>query len=574
MEAVYTYGGIIAALLIALITTKVRPAGLFAIALLACWTMGYIDTETLTGNIANQGLLTLLLLVSVSIALERTAILRQLSARIITPNFPKTLFNLTLVGSVASAFLNNTAVVSTLTSVVKKTGIHPSRKLLIPLSYAAILGGTITLVGTSTNLIINSFYEKETSLGLSMFHFAAIGIPAALAGVLTLFATNKLLPHKRAERKTANQYLTEVTVLKESNLIGKSVEDNGLRHLDGLFLVEIVRDGKLIAPVGPHHRIEAEDRLIFTGDMSQVMQLNEFHGLDMFASSNGLLRSNVTEVIVAHTSELINKTLKAVGFRARFDAAVVAVHRNGTQLSGKLGEIALQAGDRLVLATGNDFKSRTNLDKNFYFVSDHSVQRPYSKWQELAIYGGFLSVIVLAAVEVMPLIQGLLFLLAALMLSSSISPADVKQRFPFDLLVIIVSALGLANAFEGAGLSAVMAEWFLAHSEISPYMALVGVYLLTLVTTETITNNAAAALMFPLGYGIAMSLGVDPMPFVMAVAFGASASFISPYGYQTNLIVFNAGQYTFKDFVIAGVPMSIVYSSVVLYLLPLVFPFN
>ena len=136
--------------------------------------MGYIDTETLTGNIANQGLLTLLLLVSVSIALERTAILRQLSARIITPNFPKTLFNLTLVGSVASAFLNNTAVVSTLTSVVKKTGIHPSRKLLIPLSYAAILGGTITLVGTSTNLIINSFYEKETSLGLSMFHFALL----------------------------------------------------------------------------------------------------------------------------------------------------------------------------------------------------------------------------------------------------------------------------------------------------------------------------------------------------------------------------------------------------------------
>ncbi len=573
IDSAFIYGGILLTLLVLLVVSRVRPAGLFAIALLACWCAGFIDTNTLTANIANQGLLTLLLLMSVSIALERTAFLRQLSSRIISNNYHFTLFKLTVVSSFASAFLNNTAVVSTLVGVVKKSGVHPSRRLLLPLSYAAILGGTVTLIGTSTNLIINSFLQEKTSITLSMFSFAPIGIAVTLGGLVVIMLTSHWLPKTHHKMPKANQYLTEVTVSGTSSLIGKSIQDNGLRDLDGLFLVEIVRAEKLIAPVGPHHRIAAGDKLIFTGDMTKVMLLEQFDGLALFAHSNGLLRSNVTEVILAHTSDLAGKTLKSTGFRAKFDAAVVAIHRNGSHLSGKLGEITLAAGDRLMLATGNDFGSRHNLDKNFYFVSDHQVQRPFSQWQELAILGGFSSIVTLAVTNVMPLVQGLLFFMLLLMMTGCLSASDVKRRFPFDLLVIIVSALGLANAFEGAGLTQHLSDWLMANDNISPFMALVGVYLLTLLITETITNNAAAALMFPLAYGVATSLGVAPMTFVMAVAFGASASFLSPYGYQTNLIVFNAGQYRFKDFIIAGIPLSIVYSAVVLYLLPIIFPF-
>ncbi len=565
---------VILALVSALVATSVRPAGLFASALLLCWALGFIDTNTLTHNVANQGLLSLLLLMSVSLALEKTALLRSFSSRFISKNYLFTLIRLIMVSAASSAFLSNTAVVSTLSGVIKKSQLHAPSRLLLPLSYAAILGGTITLIGTSTNLIINSFLEEQTGHSLSMFSFASVGLAATGIGILVIVVVSHFLPVICTEQASPHSYLTEATVAKDSPLIGKTVQENGLRDLDGLFLVEIVRDDALVAPVGPHHRLAENDRLIFTGDMSKVMQLNEFPGLVLFAHSNGLLRSNLREVIITHTSDLVGKTLKNNGFRARFDAAVVAIHRNGSQLSGKLGMIELQIGDRLVLATGSDFDSRNNLDKNFYFVTEHTVQTPFKRWQEVSILAGFASVIVLAASNMVPLVVGLLFFLAVLMLTEVLTPAEVKRRFPFDLLVIIVSALGLANAFEGAGLTVALSDWMLQHQQISPYAALITMYLLTLMITEAITNNAAAALMFPLGYGVAMSLGVDPMPFVMAVAFGASASFISPYSYQTNLIVFNAGQYQFRDFIKAGLPLSIAYSAVVLYTLPIFFPFS
>lgn len=572
MDAVL-YGVIIITLLISLVKTNQKPATLFSLALLACYALDFLDTKTLLHNFSNAGLLTLVLLMMTSLALEKTSWLRVIANKLISNNLYVSVFKISITAAISSAFLNNTAVVATLTAPIRRNNKHPASKLLIPLSYAAILGGTITLIGTSTNLIVNSFVEELGLPSLSMFSFLPIGLAATLIGIVVLLITNHFLPSYESQDNEHKQYIIEAKVLDDSSLIGKTVEQNGLRNLDSLFLVEIVRNGRLIAPVNPKNILRAGDKLIFSGDLNKLLVLKSFPGLELFADSNGLLTSNLQEVIITHNANLVGKSLKASGFRAKFDAAVVAIHRNGEKLSGKLGEVILQTGDRLLLATGRDFNSRKNLDKNFYFVSEHKVEHAYSKTQEKVLLTSFFSVIAASALNLIPLTQGLMFLLAGLLLTKLLSSEELKRRFPFELCVIIISALGLANSFTGSGLAEQLSLLLSNNSQMNVHIALITVFISTLILTEMITNNAAAALIFPLAYGISQSLGVNYMPFVMAVAFGASASFISPYSYQTNLIVFNAGNYKMIDFIKAGLPISLVYSLVVITLLPIVFPF-
>ncbi|WP_105257855.1 SLC13 family permease [Pseudoalteromonas sp. T1lg88] len=572
MDAVF-YVLIIAALFAALVLTHVRPATLFFSALLGCYALGYVDTPTLLGNFTNTGLVSLVLLMLVSIALERTSLLQILAKRIVDPSLKLSIIKVSTLTAAASAFLNNTAVVASLVGPLTRNKHHAPSKLLIPLSYAAILGGTTTLVGTSTNLIVNSFTQQYDGLSLAMFSFLPIGLAVTLVGVLLLIFCHKLLPDYPRVEGEHKEYLLEAKVNADSPLIGKSIEKNGLRDLDDLFLVEIVREKRLISPVRPQNKVRAGDKLIFTGNVQSVTALQRIPGITLFADSNGLLSSNLQEVIVTHTSTLVGQTLKDVGFRAKFDAAVVAIHRNRGRLSGKLGEVAIRPGDRLMLAVGRDFQNRNNLDKNFYFVSEHSVAKAYNRVSEFALLGGFAAVIALAASALVPLVQGLLVFVALLLATKVLDGQELKRRFPFELVIIIASALGLANAFSGSGAELALQQLLGEHQGLTPFMALVLVYVLTVLLTELITNNAAAALMFPLAYGLASSLEVSLMPFAMTVAYGASAAFISPYSYQTNMIVMNAGQYRFADFARLGVIMSLAYAAVVLSLIGYVFEF-
>ncbi|MEM0516351.1 SLC13 family permease [Pseudoalteromonas sp. YIC-827] len=572
IDAVF-YVLIIAALFAALVMTHVRPATLFFSALLGCYALGYVDTPTLLGNFTNTGLVSLVLLMLVSIALERTSLLQILAKRIVSPSLKLSIIKVSTLTAAASAFLNNTAVVASLVGPLTRNKHHAPSKLLIPLSYAAILGGTTTLVGTSTNLIVNSFTQQYDGLSLAMFSFLPIGLAVTLVGILLLILCHKLLPDYPRVEGEHKKYLLEAKVNPDSPLVGKSIEKNGLRDLNDLFLVEIVREKRLISPVRPENKVRAGDKLIFTGHVQSVTALQRIPGLTLFADSNGLLSSNLQEVIVTHISTLVGKTLKDVGFRAKFDAAVVAIHRNGERLSGKLGEVTIRPGDRLMLAVGHDFHNRNNLDKNFYFVSEHSVAKAYNRTSEFALLGGFAVVIALAATALVPLVQGLLVFVALLLATKVLDGQELKRRFPFELVIIIASALGLANAFSGSGAELALQQLLGEHQGLTPFMALVLVYVLTVLLTELITNNAAAALMFPLAYGLASSLEVSLMPFAMTVAYGASAAFISPYSYQTNMIVMNAGQYRFADFARLGVIMSLAYATVVLSLINYVFEF-
>jgi di/tricarboxylate transporter len=564
----YIVISIFVATVVALVTSNKRPYLIFSCAFLALIASQQLTLSDVLNHLTNQGLITLVLLLLVSSVIDKTSLLKRLGRGLITANFKLSYWRLFILTFTSSALLNNTAIVASLIGPVKQNQYFAPSRLLIPLSYSAILGGTVTLIGTSTNLIVDSFLIERGHLGFNFWDFTLYGLVAGLCCGLLMFLLSPLLPNIQDQKNQYNSYFIEADVEVDSELVGKSVEHNHLRNLPELFLLEVSRQGQLITPVSPDLVIQAHDKLIFSGNAQKVDNLTHIKGLSLFAESNGLLRENLTEVIITNRAPIIGRTLKKLGFRALFDAAVVAIRRDGETLSGKLGEITLQAGDFLLLATGPDFLQRHNLVKNFFILSEKRIPMKLSARENILALGGFILTIVLAASSLLNLATGLLFLIAALALTGITSSSEIKRNMPLNLIVIIVGALSLATALEKSGVIAqIMTHVTPWASTISPFWALVSVYLMTLLMTELVTNNAAAALMFPFVYGLVQALGLPLMPFALAVAFAASASFISPYGYQTNLLVFSASNYKFKHFIIFGLPISLCYSSIVLLLL-------
>lgn len=566
----------IAGLLGLLISGVVRPAIAFVGLAGSYLLLGLVDTPTLLAQYTNPALATLLLLLLVSLALERTPLLDWLSQRLLNGRESTATARLMGASAVLSAFLNNTAVVAAfLGAISRQKRIAPSR-LLIPLSYASILGGMTTLVGTSTNLVVNSFTLSRTGNELGMFQFALVGVPVALLTFGVLLWRARALPHHQPEGTAEKlSYFLAADLQADSPMVGKSIEANALRSLDGLYLLELEREGRLISPAAPEEVLQAGDTLVFTGEVGKVQALQRFPGLTMFGHRAGdLLATNLVEVVISHESELAGQTLQEVDFRSMFNAGVVGIRRGGKRLEGQLGQIPLRVGDCLVLAVGNDFRQHRNIDRNFHLLSGSFTRPPLGKRQSWLTLGGFGAAIGLAALELVPLFHGLLLLMAGLVATRILSTAELRRRFPFELWLIIGSALAIAQGLENSGAAALLAQGIQeVFAGYGIYAAFIGCYLLTLLLTETVTNNAAAALAFPVAWSTAQAFGADPLPFIMAVAYGASACFLIPYGYQTHLMVYSPGRYRISDFLKTGLPVSLVYSAGVLVLTPLVFPF-
>lgn len=486
-----------------------------------------------------------------------------------------------------SAFLNNTPVVAMMIPAVqdwcKRLGISPSR-LLIPLSYAAILGGTCSLIGTSTNLVVAGLVSEETNLApLGMFSVTWIGLPTAIVcGVFLLWMGPRLLPN-RSNAQTAladmKEYTLGLLVPDGSTLVGRTIDAAGLRSLPGCYLIEIERDGEIIAPVGPEQVLHAGDHLMFAGVVDSIRDLVQTRGLALATDQVHKLdapryRRRLFEAVVAPTSTLTGTTIREAGFRNRFHGAVIAVARNGERLRGRIGDMRLHGGDLLLVEADPAFDDRTRGPRDFLLVRSLEDSTPRQHKRAPLAVAILVGMVMLATLEIYPMLVAAMLGAAAMVTTRCCTMTEARRSIDWSILIVIAAALGLGRAMDQSGAAAWIAGGILGACGSSPWALLIAVYATTALLTATISNNAAVALMFSIAHATAVSLDIDFMPLVMAVMMGGSASFATPIGYQTNLMVYGPGAYTFADFLRIGVPMNLVAGACTVCLVPLVYPFT
>ena len=566
----------LAVLIVELLRGVRPPATVFAGVALAYMLMGFVSVQEGLAQLANPGLATVVLLLLLSVVLDKSRLLEQMAESLARGSYPWALTKLYAATAVYSAFLNNTAVVASLIGPLRTLRSHAPSRLLLPMCFAASLGGILTLVGTSTNLLVNSLMIGQQMAPLHIFDLFPVGILIVLACGATMVLLYPWLMKARPPTELAQtDYFLEARVRADSSLAGRTVERGGLRRLAHLFLAEIVRDGHVMAPVPPDEVLQADDLLVFTGDLTRLDLLLQFDGLETHGQHFQLPLDNLVEVVVAANSPLSRRSIKEADFRSQFDAAVIAVRRGSERLRGPIANVPLEVGDTLVLVVGKDFEKRNNLQRNFVIISQRQVQKFTDPRKGLIATAGFVAAIVLAALGMVEFLKALLLLLAVFLVLGFAKVDDLRRNMPYPIIVIIASSLLISQVMVQTGAAALLANGLLGGVEqFGPQGALALILVMTWVLTELMTNNAAAALAFPVALGVAQQTGLDPQPFVMAVLYGASCSFLTPYGYQTNLMVMSPGRYTLRDYVRAGWPLALVFQGVALMALPIFFPFS
>lgn len=574
--------------LVLLLTTRLSVDVVFIGGLTILIVGQVVPAQEVLVGFSNQGMLTVAALYVVAAGMKETGAIHFVVNKIIgqAKSIRRAQVRIMAPVMIVSAFLNNTPVVASfipaLEDWARKNQIAAS-KILIPLSYAAILGGTCTLIGTSTNLIVNGLLIDEASTDtIGLFEPGLIGVPAAIVGFLylTIFA-KKLLPDRGSgfdTFKDPREYTIEMIVEEESPLPGKTVEEAGLRHLPGLYLVEIYRQDHIIAAVDPEQKLQANDRLIFAGVVDSIVDLQQVNGLkpatDQIFKLNSSRRERLMiEAVVSPTHPVNGMTIKRGRFRNKYDAVVLAVSRNGERIKEKVGDIRLKTGDTLLLEAHPNFLEQYRNSSDYYLISGVSGSNP-PNYEKSGIAWSVLGVMIsTVALGWLSMFQAS-FLAAALMVGMGcVRAATAKDYIDWSVLLVIAASLGIGSALQYTEGATVLAESFLSYTEGSPYLALAGVYLATWMLTEMVTNNAAAVLIFPIAISLAASFGVSYMPFVMTIIMAASASFSTPIGYQTNLMVYGPGGYKFTDFTKIGLPLNLIIAAITIFLVPKIWPF-
>jgi len=539
---------------------------------------GVIDAGTAIRGFGNEGLLTVAALFVVAAGMQNTGTIRWLASLLLRSGsgIRSTLANLCIPTAFVSAFLNNTPIVAVLTPVTidfaKRQRYSPS-KLLMPLCFATTLGGTLTLIGTSTNLVVAGLVESAINTAapnklnglhpIGFFEITRIGLPLAIIGVAYLiFAAPKFLPQRIPVIEPLSdprQYTARLEVAAGGPLDGRTIAEAKLRRLDGLFLVEIQRTGDSISAPGPDQRLRGNDTLVFAGAVEQIVALCSTPGLkpdgEKKTSTNSRSRLMI-EAVISNSFPGLKRSIREFGFRARYDAAVIAVARNGERVTGRIGDIILQVGDTLLLEANESFLARNRSSRDFFLVSGlpSSDLRPQRAILALSI----LIAMIGAATYSGNMLAPALAAAVAMVVCGCLRAADARASIDISILLVIGAGLGLSNAVEASGLGASLGQFILGLGAGSVLASLAAVYLVTVILTSLISNAAAAAIVFPLALATATQAHTDPMPFVLAVLFAASAAFATPIGYQTNLMIYGPGGYRFSDFVRFGLPLNII----------------
>jgi len=583
---VVVIGAMLVALWRNLPTDVVLLGALLALQSAALFVEGLPRPEVLWGGFANDAVLTVGVLYIVASGVSHTAALESLSRRVFARVRGERAAQLRLMSMSAglSTVLNNTPIVALFLPVVRdlcrRTGMAAS-KLYIPLSYATILGGLCTLIGTSTNMILYGLAKADGDprTDLSLLEPALVGVPCALAGILfLLLASRWLLPERRPLVSAAGdprEYQTELELLPDSSLVGRTIEEAGLRGLPGVYLAQIEREGRILPAVGSTELLRGRDRLSFVGALDSVRDLTRIRGL---VAPDGQTRKLDTpelercwiEAVVSPQCPLVGRSIREGRFRSVYEAAVIAVARSGARLEGKLGDIVLEPGDQLLLEAHPNWYERMRDARDFHLVSRLEDSTPPEHEKAPLALAILVAMVLAAGMEWLTMLHAGLLASALMLLSGCTSIAKARASIDWQVLITIAAGIGLGSAVHTSGLAAQIAG---AAGGDSPMLALLALYAATMLLTELLSNNATAALMFPIAMASAASLGVSPMPFLMAILVAASCGFATPIGYQTNLMVFAPGGYRFTDFVRAGTALDLVVMLVALAVIPLFWPF-
>jgi di/tricarboxylate transporter len=578
----------LAAVLGALVITRVSADLVLMAAMAFLLITGILDPAQALAGFANPGVITIATLYVVAAGLQETGAVQWIARSLL--GHPKTergaQFRMLAPTGILSSFMNNTAVVAMFIPAIQDWAQRlniPASRLLLPLSYAAILGGTCTLIGTSTNLVVDGLLQARLGIHLGLFELAWVGIPSLIAGgiYLALFSS-RLLPDRGGmaeELEAVREYGVEVEVDPAGPLVGQTVTQAGLRALNYGYLMEIDRGGRLITAVEPDRMLQPNDKLYFVGAPECASELRRIRGLQAAEESIQKLdlanhQRCLVEVVLGQEFPALGKTVRESKFRTRFNAAILSVSREGRRVSGKLGDITFRMGDTLLLEASQQFVEQYRFRRDFLLVSALNDSTPPDFHKAPRALGILLLMVLASASGLLQIMEAAFLAAGAMIVSGCITASRARRSVDLPVLVVIAASFALGNAMTVTGGAEWVASGLLGlFGSLTPWLALALIYVLTTLFTEMITNNAAAVLMFPIALALSEQLGVSFLPFAVAVMFAASASFMTPLGYQTNLMVYGPGRYRFTDYIRIGAPLSLIVACVAVGLIPLVWSF-
>ena len=583
----FTLGSVII-MFVLLAKTSVGPEWICLGTLVTLLAVGIITPAEAVAGASNQGMLTVAILFVVAGAIQETGAIQMLTP-FLSPKIRTTAaaqFRMMLPVSVLSAFLNNTPVVAifipAVTAWARKIKI-PVSKLMIPLSYAAVLGGTCTLIGTSTNLVVSGIVEKETGMKIGFFEIAKVGAPSAMVlFVVIILLSRWLLPDRSSaieQMGDPKEYTTEMIVDLKGVLAAKTIQQAGLTEENGINLIQIIRDGEAVPVIDYAMTLKGDDRLVFGGEKGMVSELHRTKGLTpvldrLFEIVTPRADRCFVEAVVSKSNRLIGRSIVGGHFRQIYDAVLVALSRGGNQIKGSLGGIVLQEGDTLLLETHPLFYLRNKDSNDFHLISqlEESAAPRYNK----AIFAMLVLVAMVVAASLLGfgMFRAAAVAAAVLMITRCITVSQAYRSVDMQVLLVIIAAFGVGRAMEKTGAAAFIAQQMVGLGGGNSHFVLSMLYLTTSILTEMVTNNAAALILWPIAMSMAGQMDVSFVPFAFAIMMGASASFATPIGYQCNMMVYGPGGYRFSDFLKIGVPMNIIMWLVASTLIPMIWPFR